>query len=84
MNKFDQISSLGHQTSVPGGPPVNKFEQVSGIGHQISLQRRGARGGATAGLGGYLYNEVSCPGKGSLYCEAHVQRRGQDQGCPLC
>ena len=37
VNKFEQVSSVGHKMSVAGGPQVNKFEQVSSVGHQMSV-----------------------------------------------
>ena len=40
MNKFKQVSDLGHQMSQAsgeGGPQVNKFDQVSSLGHQMFL-----------------------------------------------
>ena len=40
VNKFEQVSSLGHQMPEPcgiEGTEVNKFVQVSSCGHQMSL-----------------------------------------------
>ena len=38
MNKFEQVSSVGHQLDVTlGGPQVNKFEQFLSEDHKMLL-----------------------------------------------
>ena len=32
MNKLEQVSILGHQMSLAGGPKLNEFEHVEGWG----------------------------------------------------
>ena len=57
MNKFEQVSDLGHQKPLVGwgDPQMNKFEQVSSFGQQMSLVGDwGERGPFMEGARGFL------------------------------